>query len=133
MPNINITIIAGHLTRDPELKQLPSGTSVCEFAVAVSRKWKDKEEVSFFDVTAFGKTGEFVNQYFNKGKAILVQGRLKQDRWEDKQSGQKRSKVGIVADQVQFVGGKGGESKRENQPVAGAAIGEETPDDGIPF
>ena len=110
MPNFNIVIIMGNLTRDPELRHLPSNIPVCGFGLAVNRKWKDKEggdkeEVLFVDCEAFGKTAEVVNQYCKKGSPIHVQGRLKLDQWKDKE-GQNRSKIKIVVDQVQFLGGR---------------------------
>ena len=95
---MNIAIISGHLTRDPEIKVTPNGTSVCSFTVANTKKWKDgsgqpREDTIFLDVTAWGKTGETINRFFLKGDPIMVRGELKQDNWEDKQSGQKRRKI----------------------------------------
>src|SRR5215203_5810006 len=113
MASFNQVILMGNLTRDPQLKYLPSQTAVAEFGVATSRKFKtqngeDREEVLFVDCTAFGKTGELINQYFQKGKPIFVQGRLKYDSWEDKQGGGKRSKLTVVVDNFQFIGGRDG-------------------------
>jgi single-strand DNA-binding protein len=102
------------LTRDPQLKYLPTtNTAVAEFGIAVNRKWKaptgeDREEVCFVDCSAFGKTGELINQYFQKGKPIFVEGRLKLDQWEDKQGGGKRSKLSVVVENFQFIGGRDG-------------------------
>jgi single-strand DNA-binding protein len=106
---MNICIIKGHTTRDVEIRYLPNGTAIGSFGVAVNRKWKDpdgnqKEEVSFFDVEAWGKTAETVAQWFRKGSPILITGRLKQETWDDKQTGQKRSKVKIVLSQFDFCG-----------------------------
>jgi single-strand DNA-binding protein len=111
MPSFNRAILAGNLTRDPELRYLNSGSGVCEFAIAINRKWKDKagatqEEVSFFDCVAWARTGEVIAEYFKKGKPILIEGRLQQDRWEDKSTGQNRSRVRIVVDRFEFLGGK---------------------------
>src|SRR2546423_5063065 len=114
MRGFNKVILMGNLTRDPQLKYLPSQTAVAEFGVAMNRKWRDaqgqdREEVCFVDCSAFGKTGEFVNQYFQKGKPILLEGRLKLDQWEDKQGGGKRSRLTVVVETVSFVGGGPGE------------------------
>jgi len=114
MASFNKVILLGNLTRSPQLKYLPSQTAVVEFGLAMNRKFKtkdgaDKEEVTFVDCTAFGKTGEVINQYFAKGKPIFVEGRLKYDQWEDKQGGGKRSKLTVVVENFQFVGGRDGQ------------------------
>lgn len=123
VPSFNRVIIAGHATRDPELKTLPSGTTVCEFGLAANRKWKSGEksgeEVLFVDCAAFGRQGEVINQYVTKGKALLVEGRLKLDQWTD-QSGGKRSKISIVVENFTFLsgdseGGDGHENQRREQ------------------
>jgi single-strand DNA-binding protein len=106
---MNLVILKANLTRDVEMRYLQTGTAVGQFGVAVNRKWKDdqgnqKEEVSFFDVEAWGKTAETVAQWFKKGSPILITGRLKQETWDDKQTGQKRSKVKIVLSQFDFCG-----------------------------
>lgn len=106
--NLNRVLLGGNLVRDPELKHLPSGMAVCSFSIAVNRKWKSesgeqKEETTFVDLTAFGKTGEVIAQYHRKGHPIFVEGRLKLDQWDDKTSGQKRSKLGVVVESFQFV------------------------------
>jgi single-strand DNA-binding protein len=116
MSSFNKVIFMGNLTRDPQLKHLANQTAVTEFGVACNRRWKgpngeDKEEVTFVDVTAWGKQGEVINQYFTKGKPIFVEGRLKYDSWEDKQGGGKRSKLTVVVENFQFVGG------RDEQPA----------------
>src|SRR5215211_5377852 len=113
MASFNKVILMGNLTRDPQLKYLPSQTAVVEFGLACNRKFKtqageDKEEVTFVDCTAFGRTGEVINQYFTKGKPIFIEGRLKYDTWEDKQGGGKRHKLTIVVENFQFVGGRDG-------------------------
>ena len=97
------TTILGRLVRDPELKYTAQGTEVCTISMAVDSGWGDKKKTSFFDVTIFGKRAETVNQYLNKGSLALVDGRLEQQRWEDKDSGQKRSKVVIIANDVKFM------------------------------
>src|SRR5688572_10524004 len=113
MASFNKVILMGNLTRDPQMKYLPSQTAVVEFGVACNRKFKtangeDKEEVTFVDCTSFGKQAEVINQYFNKGKPIFIEGRLKYDSWEDKQGGGKRSKITVVIENFQFVGGRDG-------------------------
>src|SRR5256885_4503497 len=113
MASYNKVLLMGNLTRDPQLKYLPSQTAIAEFGIAVNRKFRtqageDREEVNFFDCSAWGKTGELINQYFTKGKPIFIEGRLKYDSWEDKQGGGKRSKVTVVVENFQFVGGRDG-------------------------
>ncbi len=102
-------IIMGNLTRDPEMRSTPSGASVCGFSVAVNRTFKDssgqqQEAVSFIDCSAWGKAGEIIAQYAKKGSGIMVSGRLDQRSWEDKE-GQKRSRVEIVVEDFNFIGG----------------------------
>ncbi len=134
MANYNRVILVGNLTRDPELRFLPNNTAVCEFGLAVNHRWRDKdgnqrEDVCFVDISAFGRTGETINQYMAKGRQILVEGRLRYDSWTA-QDGSKRSKLSVVADNFQFVGSRdagerseGGERRRppERQPERGAA------------
>jgi single-strand DNA-binding protein len=113
MASYNKVLLMGNLTRDPQLKYLPSQTPVVEFGVACNRKYKlqsgeQKEEVTFVDCSAFGRTAEVINQYFTKGKPIFIEGRLKYDQWEDKQGGGKRSKLSVHVDNFQFIGGKDG-------------------------
>jgi single-strand DNA-binding protein len=105
-------IIMGNLTRDPEMRATPSGAQVCGFSVAVNRTYKDssgqqQEAVSFIDCSAWGKAGEIITQYAKKGSGIMVSGRLDQRSWEDKE-GQKRSRVEIVVEDFNFIGGGGG-------------------------
>ncbi len=115
----NKVILMGNLTRDPETRQTPSGQSVTNFSLAISRSWKGQdgntqEQVSFIDCVAWGKTGEIIAQYVQKGRPILVSGRLDQRSWE--QDGNKRSKVEVVAQDVTFLGGgQGGDSSSYNQ------------------
>jgi len=113
--SINQVILMGNLTRDPELRTTPSGQSVCSFGIAVNRSWQgqdgsQQDAVDYFDVTAWGKLGELVNQYMSKGRRCLIQGRLSYRSWE--QDGQKRSKVEVVANDVTFLdsGSGGGDS-----------------------
>ncbi|MDR0693046.1 MAG: single-stranded DNA-binding protein [Puniceicoccales bacterium] len=108
MASFNKVILMGNLTRDPELRVTQQGMSICKFAVAVSRQAKMadgtmKEETAFIDIDAFGKQGEVIGKYFTKGRPILLEGRLRLDQWEN-QSGEKRSKLGVVLENFQFVG-----------------------------
>ncbi|TWT44696.1 Single-stranded DNA-binding protein [Phycisphaerae bacterium RAS1] len=111
MASFNRVILMGNMTRDPELKYLPSNMAVCEFGLAVNHRWRDKdgnqkEDVCFVDCACFGRGGEVINQYMAKGRAILIEGRLKLDSWTG-QDGQKRSKHSVVVENFQFVGGRG--------------------------
>ena len=109
MRGFSKAIITGNLTRDPELRTTPNGASVCSFSVAVNRVYRDssgtqQESVSFIDCSAWGKLGEMIGQYAKKGAGVLVSGRLDQRSWEDKNSGQKRSRVEIVVEDFNFTG-----------------------------
>ena len=111
MASLNKVMLIGNLTRDPQLKYLPNQTAVCEFGLAVSRKYKaangeQREDTAFVDCTVFGKGGEIFNQYMTKGKPVFVEGRLKFDSWEDKNGGGKRSKLAVVVEEFQFLGGR---------------------------
>ena len=113
MANFNKVILAGNLTRDPELRYTPKGTAVARLGIAINRKWKSetgemKEEVTFVDVDAFGKTAETIGQYLKKGRPILIEGRLRYETWEDKQTKQKKSKLGVVMETFQFLDSGGG-------------------------
>ena len=109
MNGFNKVILAGNLTRDPELRYTPSGTAIAKFGLAINRKWKDsqsgemKEEVTFVDIDAFGKQAETIGQYLKKGRPILIEGRLKLDQWDDKQTQQKRSRLGVVLESFNFL------------------------------
>lgn len=108
MPNFNKVILAGNITRDPELRYTPKGTAVAKIGLAINRQWKDdagqqKEEVTFVDVDAFGRQAEVISQYLKKGRPILVEGRLRLDQWDDKQTGQKKSRLGVVLESFQFL------------------------------
>jgi single-strand DNA-binding protein len=116
MASFNRVILLGNLTRDPQLKYLPSQTPVVEFGMALNRKYKtqsgeDREEATFVECSAFARTAEIINQYCHKGSMLFVEGRLKYDQWEDKQGGGKRSKLTVHVDNVQLMprtGGGGG-------------------------
>lgn len=121
MANFNKVILAGNLTRDPEMRYTPKGTAVVRIGLAINRNWKtetgeSKEEVTFVDVDAFGRTAEVISQYLRKGRPILIEGRLRYDTWEDKQTNQKRSKLGVVLENFQFL-----DSGRGEASGAGAA------------
>ena len=118
MASFNKVILIGNLTRDPELKYTPKGTAVAKIGLAVNRSWKSetgetREEVTFIDVDAFGRQAEVIGQYLKKGRPLMVEGRLKLDQWDDKTTGQKRSRLGVVLESFQFLdsgrgGGEGG-------------------------
>lgn len=128
MVSFNKVILMGNLTRDPEIRYNPNGTAVANFSVAVNRRYKQgdefKDEVGYFDIVVFGRQAENCSQYLNKGAGVLIDGRLQQRRWET-DDGQKRSKVEVVAQNVQFM-------PRKGQAAAGG--GEDIIDEGdIPF
>ena len=111
MSSFNKVILMGNLTRDPELRQTQNGTSVCRFAIAVNRSFNSqdgslRDETCFVEIDCFGKSAENIARFFTKGKPILVEGRLRQDTWEDKQTGQKRTKLMVVLERFEFVGGR---------------------------
>lgn len=146
MPAFNKVILIGNLTRDPELRYTPKGSAVADIGLAVNRTWTSeagerKEEVTFIDVTLWGKTAENTSQYCKKGAAVMVEGRLTLEQWDDKQTGQKRQKLKVIGEQVVFLSfNKDGESapssrresapKTDYQPVGGH--GPDT-DDDVPF
>jgi single-strand DNA-binding protein len=130
MTSFNKVILMGNLTRDPEVRYTPNGTAVANFAVAVNRRYKQgdetRDEVSYFDIVVFGKQAEACGQYLNKGDGILVDGRLQQRRWET-EDGQKRSKIEVVAQSVNFMPKRSGapsQSKAEPEPVADHPVDE---------
>src|SRR5215469_1069108 len=148
MASYNKVILVGNLTRDPELRYTPKGMAIAKIGLAVNRNWTNeagekKEEVTFVDVDIFGRTAENVAQYMKKGRPILIEGRLRLDQWDDKQTGQKRSRLGVVAETVQFLGSPtgGGDSgevpRRPAPPSAPAPSSSEPdtppPDDDVPF
>lgn len=129
MANLNKVLLMGNLTRDVEMRYTPSGMAVANLGLAVNRRFRDpktnelREEVTFVDIEAWGKTAETANQYLSKGRPIFVEGRLKFDQWDDKQSGQKRSKLKVVAMGIQFLGsaqgGQGGGGSTVVRPAQG--------------
>ncbi len=126
MANFNKVILAGNLTRDPELRYTPKGTAVAKIGMALNRTWKSesgetKEEVTFVDVEAFGRQAEVISQYMKKGRPFLVEGRLKLDQWEDKNTHQKQSKLKVVLESFSFLdSGRGGDG-------GGGGAGSEAP------
>lgn len=128
MASFNKVILMGNLTRDPEVRYLASGTAVVEIGLAVNRSWFDKnanqrkEEVTFIDVTLWGRTAEIAGEYLTKGRPVLIEGRLQLDQWEDRESGQKRSKLKVVGEQMTMMprsgdgGGGGGYQQRSSAP-----------------
>ena len=142
MASFNKVILMGNLTRDPELRYTPKGTAIAKIGLAVNRVWTNeagekKEEVTFVDVDVFGRTAENVGQYMRKGRPILVEGRLKLDQWDDKATGAKRSKLGVIADTVQFLGSPAGEggapaAPRAPRPAANAPAAEPVEGDAPP-
>jgi len=129
MASFNKVFLMGNLTRDPELKYLPSGTALCSFGMAVNEKYKSgdewKEKVHFVDITAWGKSAEAVTHYLEKGSQVLIEGRLDYQTWE--KDGQKRSKLEVVANNVQFLNSPGEKAIREKVSAS------KPPVDGIPF
>ena len=124
MANLNKVFLIGNLTRDPELRVTPKGTAVCSFGLAVNRVYRDEggnthEETTFVDIEAWGKQGETISKYLSKGRSVMIEGRLRFDSWESK-TGEKRSKLKVVADNFQFLGrggGEGGSSEGEDQSL----------------
>src|ERR1700733_21176 len=140
MASFNRVILVGNLTRDPELRYTPKGTAVARITLAVNRTFtsgeggEKKEEVSFVDVDVWGRQAEVISQYMKKGRPLLVEGRLKQDTWEDKNTKQKQSKLKVVLESFSFIDSKGpdgggppGEAPRRPTPASKPA---ESPESG---
>jgi single-strand DNA-binding protein len=133
----NKVILMGNLTRDPETRTTPSGQTVTNFSLAVNRTWKgadgqQQEAVSYINCVAWGKPGEIIAQYLQKGRALLVSGRLDQRSWDDKESGQKRSTVEVVVEDFNFVdsgGGNSGEGASSNSPSQSKKTTQASPSD----
>ena len=148
MASFNKVILLGNLTRDPEVRYTPKGSAVCDLGIAINRQYtldsgEKREEVTFVDVVLWSRLAEIAGEYLKKGRPVFIEGRLQLDTWDDKQSGQKRSKLRVVGETMQLLGGRppaagggaaeGGEShpsKPAPPPKAGAA---EPDDDEIPF
>jgi single-strand DNA-binding protein len=133
MANLNKVFLIGNLTRDPELRYTPSGTAVAQFGLATNRRWKDRssgemrEETTFVDVEVWGRQAELAGQYLAKGRPLFIEGRLRLDQWEDRNTGQKRSRLKVVGERFQFLGargdgrGEGGGSRRASGPKRGGS------------
>ena len=154
MASYNKVILMGNLTRDPELKYLPSGTAMAKFGIAVNRVWTDrqsgekKEEVCFVDITAWGRQAETCNEYLQRGRPVFIEGRLNFNSWET-EDGQKRSKLDVVAERIQFLGSRQDSDTQEgynqvqsapsqptsSQPTSSPETSTEPPEtiDDIPF
>ena len=141
MASFNKVILMGNLTRDPELRYTPSGLAIASIGIAINRRKKDqdgnqKEEVTFVDITAFDKQAEMIGQYFQKGKGIHIEGRLKFDQWEDKNTGQKRSRLGVVLERFSFIGDGqsdgGSPAPQQSAPQQSAPPPPSQPADGPP-
>lgn len=139
MPDLNKVIIAGRLTRDPELKYLPSNVAVCKLGVANTRYYRKRdgskaEETAFVDVTVWEKMAEFVGEHLKKGRPVLIEGRLRSDSWEDKNTGQKRMRLEISAQRVVPLDWDEGGSPSSSSPSpAPRPLDEPIPEDDIPF
>lgn len=141
MASFNKVILMGNLTRDPQVKYTQGGTAVAEIGLAVNRTWFDKqsnsrkEEVTFVDVTLWGRTAEVAGEYLTKGRPVLIEGRLQLDQWEDRETGQKRSKLRVVGEELKMLGGgqgggngggnSGGNSRGHNNSRGGGYSHEE--------
>lgn len=152
MASFNKVILLGNLTRDPEVRYTPKGTAVTELGMAVNRVYtadngEKREETTFVDVTLWGRTAEIAGEYLKKGRPVLIEGRLQLDSWDDKQSGQKRSKLKVVGEGLQLIGsrpsgggGGGGDEEGSGAPRSSSksapppkAAPSEPDDDEIPF
>jgi single-strand DNA-binding protein len=154
MANYNKVILVGNLTRDPEVKYTTGGTAVTEVGLAVNRTWFDKnsnerkEDTTFVDITLWGRQAEVAGEYLSKGRSVLIEGRLQLDTWEDRETGKKRSKLKVVGENMQMLGGRGegggrhggggaggGGSPRGSAPDPAEAFYEDSPDQGdnVPF
>lgn len=141
MASYNRVVLLGNLTRDPQVRYTPGGTAVAEIGLAVGRTWYDKqtntkkEETTFVDITLWGRQAEVAGEYLAKGRSVLIEGRLQLDQWDDKESGKKRSKLKVVAEQMTMVGGRsdggggGGGGTRRPQSNSGGGQGGPPSDD----
>ena len=124
MASFNKVVLVGNLTRDPEVRYITSGAAVSEIGLAVNRQWTDrnsnerKEETTFVDVTLWGRQAELCSQYLSKGSPVLIEGRLQLDQWEDQQTGQKRSKLKVVGEHMQFLSSRRDETEQRPRPAS---------------
>ena len=135
---LNKAIVIGNLTRDPELRSLPSGIKVCSFSLATNRVWKDKngarqESTDYHNVVVFGRQAETVAQYMKKGSSILVEGRMQTRSWDDKTSGEKKYRTEIVADRTQFGPKSAGGGAPSAAPAKSSAPAESGEVDSIEY
>jgi single-strand DNA-binding protein len=133
MPNYCRCDVIGHLCRDVELKHLPNGSVVGTTSIAYTEKVKDKEYTTFLELTFWGKTAEVAAEYCSKGKAVLVTGRLRQENWEDKQTGGKRSKIGMQVDKLVMLGDSKGKTEPETAVKRSQSYSESIDDGDTPF
>lgn len=138
MANLNKVMIIGNVTRDPEVKYTPKGSAVTDLGIAVNRTYKvgeeRKEEVTYVDVTLWGRLAEIAGEYCRKGKPVYIEGRLQLDSWEDKASGQKRSKLRVVGEEMQLLGPKmGGSSPGGDEEYSERPARREQPSSGGGF
>ena len=132
MANVNKVMLLGNITRDLEVRYTPKGTAVCDLGMAVNRirtgdNGERIEEVTYVDVTLWGRQAELAGQYLSKGRSVSIEGRLQLDQWDDKQTGQKRSRLRVVGENMQFIGGQGGSGS--NQSGSGAPRQQTAPSD----
>src|SRR5262245_65571953 len=144
MANLNRVLLLGNVTRDPEVRYTPKGSAVCDLGIAVNRAYttdsgEKREEVTFVDVTLWGRTAEVASEYLKKGRPVFVEGRLQMDTWDDKQTGQKRTRQRVVAETNQLLGGRpqgGGDvhgaGRNTSQPPK-KSVPSEPDEDEIPF
>jgi single-strand DNA-binding protein len=146
MASFNKVILLGNLTRDPEVRYTPKGSAVADLGVAVNRQYtldngEKREEVTFIDVTFWGRTAEVAGEYLKKGRPVFIEGRLQLDTWDDKQSGQKRSKLKVIGETMQMLGSRGAAGEEGDRSARQAKLttppktaGPPEPDDDeIPF
>jgi single-strand DNA-binding protein len=144
MANLNKVLLLGNVTRDPEVRYTPKGSAVCDLGIAVNRAYttdsgEKREEVTFVDVTLWGRTAEVASEYLKKGRPVFIEGRLQMDSWDDKQTGQKRTRLRVVADNMQLLGGRppgGAEGTTDNRQTGASPkkpATAEPDEDEIPF
>ena len=150
MASFNKVILLGNLTRDPEVRYTPKGSAVCDLGIAVNRSYtldsgEKREEVTFVDVVLWSRLAEIAGEYLKKGRPVFIEGRLQLDTWDDKQSGQKRSKLRVIGETMQLLGGRPpgagggsessdeGRSRSKTTPPPKAPTANEPDDDEIPF
>ncbi|HEY5892915.1 MAG TPA: single-stranded DNA-binding protein [Chthoniobacterales bacterium] len=135
MANVNKVILIGNLTRDPEVRYTPKGSAVTEIGLAINRSYttesgEKRDETTFVDVTLWGRQAEIVKEYCQKGRPLYIEGRLQLDTWDDKQSGQKRSRLRVVAENIQLLGGRQGGGSSYSGPSESEAYPSEPASSG---